>query len=336
MPWQLLSVGVLAWSMALVASAAASAEEAFPRPIAHMKAGEYQAAIDAFDAVTPEDRNLEFYLHRALCWANINDLPAAHGDIAKAQSLPQRSGQGHYVRTDIEAVWRHVDRPAAKRSIATALYLGETKKVIELVSRALLVTPRDPELLSLRAEAYQAAERPADAIADLDAAVRLDPDNPEWYLQRSQTQLYFFYDNFHKSEDRLSQAHADLSRAIRLRPSAYAYYNRAAVLMEENDFAHAMDDFSSVLERSHADSRSLAGVYVSRGVLRQKLGDVAGAASDFDRARQLVPSSLDRMVEFRELPEDRKVQALVNDYWGASHEGFLLEELRNQRLNRKK
>ncbi len=73
-------------------------------------------------------------------------------------------------------------------------------------------------ILSKRAQLYALAARYDDAIADLNAAIKLDPDNPELYTLRGQMYLYLY---------EWDSVLDDYNHAIELDPTyADAYYFR--------------------------------------------------------------------------------------------------------------
>jgi tetratricopeptide (TPR) repeat protein len=72
-----------------------------------------------------------------------------------------------------------------------------------------------------RAELFALISRYDDAIADLNAAIELDPDNPELYTLRGQMYLYLY---------EWDSSLADYNHAIELDPDyADAYYYRAVL-----------------------------------------------------------------------------------------------------------
>jgi tetratricopeptide (TPR) repeat protein len=101
---------------------------------------------------------------------------------------------------------------------------------------------RQTKILALtkRAQLYALAFRYDDAIADIDAAIKIDPENPELYLLRGQMILLLY------EWDRVL---ADYNRAIELDPEyADAYYYRGILFYTQGPRENAVTDFRRYLE----------------------------------------------------------------------------------------
>lgn len=122
---------------------------------------------------------------------------------------------------------------------------AEPARAVAAVDAALALTPEDPDLLIDRAIAASALGRLDRALTDLNRAVALDADRAEAWVLRATTQ---------RKMDRIDPALADITRALALDPA------NAEALLE-------------------------------RGIIRQIRGDEAGARTDWERAVELAPDS---------------------------------------------
>lgn len=123
-----------------------------------------------------------------------------------------------------------------------------------------LLTPQPSEIDSLIAQSRQLAaeSRIDDAIADMDSAIALAPDDPALYVERGQRIILLF---------EWDRALADYDRALELDPTyADAYFYRgvlyASVPEAGNARAQAVADFEQYLtlapNGSHADEAQAA------------------------------------------------------------------------------
>jgi tetratricopeptide (TPR) repeat protein len=79
----------------------------------------------------------------------------------------------------------------------------------------------------------------------------------------------------------------DLSKAIELNPNfAVAFYWRGAMYVGKNDYDSALKN----LDQSIRLDPNLAGAWYLRGVIKREKGDMAGAEVDIAKARQLDPN----------------------------------------------
>lgn len=122
---------------------------------------------------------------------------------------------------------------------------GEPARAVAAIDAALALTPEDPDLLMDRAIAASALGRLDRALADLNRAVALDADRAEAWTLRATTL---------RKLERMDPALSDINRALTLDPAS------AEALLE-------------------------------RGIIRQIRGDDAGARADWERAMELAPDS---------------------------------------------
>ncbi len=151
----------------------------------------------------------------SLAW----DLPEATPDSARAQVLAQ-AGQ----------LWLDAQQPT---------------KADALLSAAIELTPRDPEMRIDRAMAYAAAGRYQDAIIDLSASILLNPGSTEAFVLRASA---------YRHTGRPTEASDDLKRALAMTPDhPGALLERGLLRNEAGDEKGARADWQALLQH-HPDS----------------------------------------------------------------------------------
>ena len=115
------------------------------------------------------------------------------------------------------------------------------------------------------------------AIADINEAIRLDPENADNYNVRGLARL---------AKGNKDGAMADYNEAIRLDPKlALAYYNRGIARQEKGDQDGAIADYSEAIRLDP----NYAPAYNNRGTVRQEKGDQDGEMADYNEAIRLDP-----------------------------------------------
>jgi len=111
------------------------------------------------------------------------------------------------------------------------------------------------------------------AIADCDEALRIDPKCTKTFNNRAYAWLEM---------GSLEAAKRDAEQSLDLDPEyVQPYGTRALVREREGDVNAAIEDWNQVLKRVACPNS-----YASRGRLRKAIGDLHGAATDFERADQ--------------------------------------------------
>jgi tetratricopeptide (TPR) repeat protein len=115
------------------------------------------------------------------------------------------------------------------------------------------------------------------AIADLNQAIRLNPDNARYFNRRG-----FAYTR--KADH--ARAMADYNEAIRLDPKlALAFTNRGGTFATKGDVHRALSDYTEAIRLDPNDARAFCG----RGKLKLHMRDVGGRA-DIAKAQRLSAS----------------------------------------------
>jgi tetratricopeptide (TPR) repeat protein len=167
-------------------------------------------------------------------------------------------------------------------------------------------------VLNSRGVGYDIKGKPDSAIADFNAAIQINGDYGEAYINRGLAWVNKLdYDraiadftaatrdgksaflafnnrgNIYSEKGDYDQAIEDYTSAIRAKPDyADAYYGRANTYNELGDPEKAMKDFDAAI-RTRPD---FTPAYVNRGVLRIQQNDPDQAIADFDAAIRLDPS----------------------------------------------
>ncbi len=170
------------------------------RGASHYKMGEAELAIkDYSQAIKLDPNNSDLHLNRGILQADSGDSDDALVDLNEAIRLDPSNAMAYHMRAKVHAeAWYDGD------SIDQAT--DDFEKAIEL-------NPNDPQVYVSRAEfwgqpCFRGAED--DALADLDQAIRLAPDNAEYYLARFKVKA--------KLND-ATGASEDLTKAFLLDPS---------------------------------------------------------------------------------------------------------------------
>jgi tetratricopeptide (TPR) repeat protein len=160
-------------------------------------------------------------------------------------------------------------------------------------------------VLTNRSVLWVRRQRYAAAVADLEAAVALRPDDHQAHLNLAE--VYRRRHNLRRAVaaaaggaaalslagvgDDLRRAVAALDRAVTCRPDdAELYHTRARVHLARNDWGRARRDLEAARRcPNRGDPERVAGRLVELGVLKEQAGELPEALADFDTALKLQP-----------------------------------------------
>jgi lipoprotein NlpI len=178
--------------------------------------------------------------------------------------VPAHAGSGEDAEAGRAAVQRH-DWPAAIRLYSGALDRGDLPPEAQATAH------------NNRGIAYARTNRNDDALADFDAAIRLNPRYQNAYVSRGD--IYHF-----KGQD--EKAITDYDAALKLRAGdEVAYYDRGNSYAALGKHRQAIDDYDAAL-RLKEDYQP---AYFNRGNSYQAIGRFAEAAADYGMAIKYKP-----------------------------------------------
>lgn len=232
------------------------------RGLARFYLGRPGEAVDDYNHVLGEDpRSRALLYHKAIAQEEMKDYAGADSTYSQLMRYHPRFEGGYLGRAKLAAV--NGDTIAALESINRALEIN-ANSVNALVMRADLAIQRDKDFKS--------------ALADMDAAIKLQPRIPGFFINRSY--LRYNLDDYYG-------AMADLDYAVELDPvNSTARYNRALLRAEVHDTNHAIEDLDRVLQLNPDDYRAL----FNRAILYQEVGALNEGIRDLDRLIAAFPN----------------------------------------------
>ncbi len=165
--------------------------------------------------------------------------------------------------------------------------LGDVPAALEVLDGLLAAGAELPGAYHLRSQLRTLQEDYEGALADASRAVELEPEEPEYYLQRGKVLSYLGEKS--GGAERLAEALKDLTEALRLDPSfAEAYNWRSLAYLQAGDDGRELADLDTLiaLEPGHAEA------YRRRYECRLVSGDRGGAALDWLYYCRLKPGAV--------------------------------------------
>lgn len=148
----------------------------------------------------------------------------------------------------------------------------------EVIGSATAAAGDRAEALRRRAQFHAERGASAQAAADWDAALRLEPQSGQALIGRARARL---------SQGETDGAIADFGEAMRISgKSAGLLVARGYALLVKGDAASAIADFTAAIALQPQN----ASAYNNRGLAHRKNGDLASAIADYSSAIQLNPA----------------------------------------------
>ena len=229
----------------------------------YVQLGELDAALEHMDqAVALKDDEAWFFDSRANLYALRGEYDLAWSDFERASEL-EPDNRFYFTR-------------------AADMFLYEAddpNRALVVFTLAVQRLPDDPWVYSDRALAHEALGNHEEALADINRAIEMEPDNAHFYIRRAQ-----FWQNALPDFD---AALADLNRAVEIAPdNAEAYSERGAFYQyHTDDLEAALADRSRALE---LDPEGPWRYHDRAAVLRQLRRDDE-ALADLDACLELDP-----------------------------------------------
>ena len=203
--------------------------------------------------------------------------------IAKAVSLQEQGNEEEALKIwrGIADAFEKVDRELSARAYFSVGYLliqqEKPEDAIAAYDEAVRLKRDFAEAYNNRGIAKYALGRHEDAITDYNQAIRLKPDPAKAYINRG---------NVKYALGRHEDAITDYNQAIRLKPDlAKAYYNRDTVKAKLGRREDAITDYNQAIQLKP----DYAEAYHNRGNAKDKLGRREDAITDYNQAIQLKP-----------------------------------------------
>jgi tetratricopeptide (TPR) repeat protein len=166
---------------------------------------------------------------------------------------------------------------------------GNLDQAISDISAGIRIDPQRPYRWQERGELYARQGKYQQAIADITEAIKRD-STPRAFRFQSRAEAY-------QSLGDLTRAIADFDEAIRLDPEgrSFRFYARANALRDAGQYDRALADYETALKLAPTN----AWILVDRGRTYARMGRSEAAKNDFDSALTLSPSNegLRRIIE---------------------------------------
>jgi tetratricopeptide (TPR) repeat protein len=229
------------------------------------------------------NRTVQPYKNEGIELPNQNQNQETAGTVAKIVGVQPTertsASEGEEPRGKLKDVV--VLNTAAPPPPAQALFLVEQQQAIADLDRAIQLDPNDAEAYNTRGNVWDDMGDADRALADYEQAIRIDPNNPSTFRDRAILWR-------HKGE--LDRALVDFDRAIRLSFSdAQVYSDRGLLWYEKGHHDRAIADF----RRAAKIDPDFAIAYINRGVIVHHGREIDHASPDLDQAIHVDPSVFD-------------------------------------------
>lgn len=239
------------------------------------------------------------YLLRASAWSELGQFGRAEDDFQTAleSSLPETAKYGLLINRgvmriregNLDNAMSDLQQAIAMRpqqyqgyvNLAQAYLKGEQlEQAVEQLDHAIELEPNVASLYRTRSRLHLLRQKPTDALADLDQVVRLEvtaatPALADDHFERGRI--------FYVQKD-YPAALAAFDSALELRPHEVRVLRfRAETLLELNRLPEALQSLNDCLKYGPPD----AGAFRARAALRTRMGQFAGAQTDYTRALEL-------------------------------------------------
>jgi tetratricopeptide (TPR) repeat protein len=218
----------------------------------------YKSAIHFLDsAIKLEPKNSELFINRGWAHQEMLDSVKATADYQKALSL---NPEGSLARYNLASL-------SAKK--------GNLKDGEKLLTEAVTRNPEEPHFLVARAINYTAQGDNQKALADYDAAIKLDINDADAWMRRGLVKG--------KLKDN-NGALADFTQSIKLKDdNEKVWLYRGDLMMQLNRAKEAIEDYTVAI--THQPDYAIA--YYHRGIAKQRSGSLKESCEDLKIAQGL-------------------------------------------------
>lgn len=260
------------------------------RGVASQCVGNFADAITYYDralSLLPHNRNILF--NKALAQEASDRFEGADSTYAELLEIYPRFDDGYIgraqlnlhrgdtiaARADLDKALKINDNSVGALSMRAALSADNPEAALADMERAVKLQPDRTFLRVNRAVARYKANDFNGALDDLDYVLEQEPMNYEALFNRAMLRAEL-HDN--------DRALIDLNRALQLRPGdLHARFNRAIVLADKGEYTAALADADAVVEAYP----QMFAAYALRGQINSDAGNEAAARKDYRRASQI-------------------------------------------------
>ena len=154
------------------------------------------------------------------------------------------------------------------------------------INNKLIKSPNNPELYLKRAIVYTSLNQFDRAIIDLNKSISLDPTNYIAYFSRA-TMIYSIIKSLNETENSnysLDMVINDYDKCLKENPNfSYAYFNRANLKCQKEDYIGAIEDYSEAIKVSNSFSEA----YLNRALILLILDNKEQACMDLSKSGEL-------------------------------------------------
>ncbi len=234
----------------------------------------------------------EAYEKWAAAFGDSPEVELAHADAQRAVELDPKNSDAWYGLGVIlmdKRLWTraveafdkcqelHPDDFEAKYWQAVAFdEMGDTARALETLDAVLAMNEDCHEACYMRAQIRADKDELAPALADIARAIELDPETPEYHLEKGRI-LYFMAEK-PEGAARLPEAIEDFTEALRLEPEyAEAYNWRSLAYLQAGDDRRELADLDALIKLEPANAEA----YKRRYDCHAACGHRAEAAGDW-------------------------------------------------------
>jgi tetratricopeptide (TPR) repeat protein len=263
--------------------------------IVYQNQGNHKLALESFSkAIELDPGSAKYFNARGVVYRLLNEFDLALADYNKAISLDPtiphtfvNRASVYLKRKDHAAALKDLDEAIRlDKSIDTAynnrantyIEIKDYEKALTDYSQAILLNPKSAYYYG-RGRLHILQGRYESGVSDNTEAIRLDPANPNAYLNRAVA---------YSRSNKFALALADIRKASELKPeSVHIRYNLAYVLYRQGEYSAAIGEANKVM----AAAPKWDAPYKLRANAYAKLGNAAKAKADSETAARLGPGN---------------------------------------------